>query len=111
MAEERMMEERLTALRTKISEITGDMAASAAAGDWGTTHDLGDLRLNLLEALIAGVDDPREEVALIEQILSSDRKLKTLAVKCRAEVVVELNAHQRRGEAARSYLDAASTDC
>ena len=105
-----MTEAALSALRTKISAITGEMAACAAAGDWGTTHDLGDLRLNLLEALFAGVGDPREEVALMEEILSADRELKALAVKCRAEVVVELNEHQRRGEAARSYLDAASAD-
>lgn len=102
------VEKGLTATREKISEITREMAVTAAAGDWGATHDLGDLRLNLLEALFAKVDDPREEVALIEQILAADRELKALALARRDQVVVALNASRLGGEAARRYLDAAS---
>ncbi len=96
-------------LREKVRSVTEEMAASASSGDWGRAQELADLRLNLLEALFAQVQDPREEVALIQQILSADRELKSMAMERRAEVVVELSRHRQRSEAARSYLDAAST--
>jgi hypothetical protein len=97
-------------LRAKIESVTAEMTEVSAAGDWERAAELGDLRRDLLEALIAATEDPVEEVSLIERILQSDRVLAAKARERRGEIADELAGRRHNRRALGAYRDAASRD-
>ncbi len=97
------------ALRRKIESVTAEMAEFSEAGDWDRALELGNLRRDLLEALLQA-SEPAEEVALIERILEADRMLAQSARKARTQVAEELAGRRKTQHALGVYREAASRE-
>lgn len=95
-----------TALEQKIRALTEELGQTAAAGDWMRAADIADARLDLLQVLFTGRGAVSgAEVALIEEILETDRALNRTAEENRLDVQKKLGAVRLGREAVRVYAE------
>jgi hypothetical protein len=91
----------------RAAELSDRLAVAAEAGDWEAATRLEAERRPLIDdAFAAGPpSDAEEAAALIQRILSADRRVASLASHARDEAAAELAALQKGRRMNKAYRD------